>query len=233
MASGEISSELELLREAQDRRLEAEGIPMVLTLVSEAGSVPTVTDPAVVADGARLADRLDAFREALVPSSLDTDMGCLITTLVVTSYSGTSDATRRGCDKYPHLRGPPGRYRGRAVHPGRELSQHAPCQACCARRRTRVVLQTVRQHRRKGAGHVLRHRAMVRPAPRFPAGVLRGLPEQRRGRGTGLRRTRPHGLVHGLHRLRRLPGGNRRPTRDRTSSGWSRKTWPVPASGWQ
>ncbi len=87
MASGEISGELELLREAQDRRLEAEGIPMVLTLVGEVRPVPTVADPAVVADGARLAERLERFREALVPSSLDTDMGCLITTLVVTSYS--------------------------------------------------------------------------------------------------------------------------------------------------
>ncbi len=86
-ASSDISGELELLREAQDRRLESEGIPMVLTLVNEAGPMPTVTESTVLADGAQLAERLADYREALVPSSLDTDMGCLITALVVASYS--------------------------------------------------------------------------------------------------------------------------------------------------
>jgi hypothetical protein len=85
--AAEPSVELALVREAQDRRLESEGIPMVLTLVSEVNPMPAVSSAAVRADGEQLADRLQAFREALVPNGADTDMGCLITMLVVASYS--------------------------------------------------------------------------------------------------------------------------------------------------
>jgi hypothetical protein len=87
MPVGEPTDELALLREAQDRRLESEGIPMVLTLVSEVGGMPDVVSEQVRADGRQLADRLAHYRQALVPTSRDTDMGCLITALVVASYS--------------------------------------------------------------------------------------------------------------------------------------------------
>jgi hypothetical protein len=87
MSVGEPTDELALLREAQDRRLESEGIPMVLTLVSEVGAMPDAVAPAVRADGEQLAARLSHYRQALVPTSRDTDMGCLITALVVASYS--------------------------------------------------------------------------------------------------------------------------------------------------
>lgn len=82
----ELSPELAALRECQDRVLEREGIPMLLTLVSEAGSMPDAADPAVQADGERLAVSLDRYRAALVPGSRDTDMGCLISVLQVASY---------------------------------------------------------------------------------------------------------------------------------------------------
>ena len=87
MSVGEPTDELALLREAQDRRLESEGIPMVLTLVSEVGAMPDTASQDVRGDGQRLAGRLARYREALIPTSRDTDMGCLITALVVASYS--------------------------------------------------------------------------------------------------------------------------------------------------
>ncbi|MFT4083746.1 MAG: hypothetical protein QM638_14285 [Nocardioides sp.] len=88
--SDTISAELALLRECQDRVLEREGIPMVLALVDERGTAPAapaVTDADVLTDGAALADAMTGYRDALVPSSRDDDMGCLITVLQTTSYA--------------------------------------------------------------------------------------------------------------------------------------------------
>ena len=84
--TAELSPQLALLRESQDRVLEREGIPMLLTLVSETGPMPPVADSAVRADGARIAAAMDGYRAGLVPGSRDSDMGCLISVLQVTSY---------------------------------------------------------------------------------------------------------------------------------------------------
>jgi hypothetical protein len=77
---------LALLRECQDREFRSEGIPMVLALVSEVGPMPTVNDDATREDGNALAASIDSYREALVPTAQDTDMGCLISVLQVVSY---------------------------------------------------------------------------------------------------------------------------------------------------
>jgi hypothetical protein len=81
-----LSPALETLRASQDRMLEREGIPMVLALVSEVGSMPTVAGDAVRAEGERLARSMDRFRDQLIPSMREEDNGCLISLLVATSY---------------------------------------------------------------------------------------------------------------------------------------------------
>ena len=77
---------LALLRECQDREFRSDGIPMVLALVNEVGPMPTVSDAATLADGAALAASVERYREALVPTARDTDMGCLISVLQAVSY---------------------------------------------------------------------------------------------------------------------------------------------------
>jgi hypothetical protein len=77
---------LALLRECQDREFGSDGIPMVLALVNEVGPMPTVSDAATLADGTALAESVEHYREALVPTARDTDMGCLISVLQVVSY---------------------------------------------------------------------------------------------------------------------------------------------------
>lgn len=95
MAGAQPHADLALLRECQDRVLEREGIPMVLALVSEIGPMPEVSDRPVRADGARLAESMDHFRAALVPTSRDGDMGCLITVMQATSYADFGRAEAR------------------------------------------------------------------------------------------------------------------------------------------
>ena len=74
------------LRSAQDRQLEAEGIPMYLALVSETGVDVARGDARTRAAGADLAQGMDDLRAALVPSSLDGDLGCLISVLQVLGF---------------------------------------------------------------------------------------------------------------------------------------------------
>ena len=82
-----MNDELATLRECQDRLLEREGIPMVLALVNEVGPSPDVGQEPVRADGQRLAQSTDRFRDALLPRSRDDDMGCLITVLQAAAYA--------------------------------------------------------------------------------------------------------------------------------------------------
>jgi hypothetical protein len=82
------AAELGLLRECQDRVLEREGIPMVLSLVSEVEQpVPRVRDRRIRADGQRLARSFDRHRAALAASQRDDDVGCLTSVMQVVSYS--------------------------------------------------------------------------------------------------------------------------------------------------
>ena len=86
MSNPEPNHGLSTLRASQDRSFEREGIPMVLALVSEVGPMPDVVDELARRDGARLAAAMDSYRAALVPTSRDTDMGCLISVLQAVSY---------------------------------------------------------------------------------------------------------------------------------------------------
>ena len=74
------------LRRAQDRDYAAEGIPMVLALVSEVDPIPD-PDAAVVAHGAALAGELDRYRTALAPRQRDGDLGITGSVLQAVAYA--------------------------------------------------------------------------------------------------------------------------------------------------
>lgn len=78
---------LALLRAAQDRILEREGIPMVLALFDETGAATPLPTDRLRAAGGQLAAAMDAVRADLVPHSADTDLGCLISVLQAVSYA--------------------------------------------------------------------------------------------------------------------------------------------------
>lgn len=77
-----------LLRECHTRRLDREGIPMVLALVDERGTFQVAEDAASRAEGARYAGLLGAYTDLLTPSSVfrEDDEGGLITALQVLAY---------------------------------------------------------------------------------------------------------------------------------------------------
>jgi hypothetical protein len=81
-----LGPELSTLRACQDRVLEREGIPMVLALVSEVGTVPAARSDEVRADGERIAAGMDAYREGLLPGMRDDDNGCLISVIQAVAY---------------------------------------------------------------------------------------------------------------------------------------------------
>lgn len=78
---------LRALREAQDRALEAEGIPMVLALLDHraGGAAPAV--PTSPGEGERLAAALDEVREALLPGHRGSDLGATTAALQAVSYA--------------------------------------------------------------------------------------------------------------------------------------------------
>jgi hypothetical protein len=80
-------SSLTVLRRSQDRPDERDGIPMVLALVAETGTMPEVGQEAVRRDGARIAGAMERLRADLVPLSRDDDMGVLTSVLRAASYA--------------------------------------------------------------------------------------------------------------------------------------------------
>lgn len=76
------SDPLAVMRACHDRRLEREGIPMILGLADERGRMPEGT-PAQREEGAALASVLEGYRDALVPWARDDDKGALITAMQV------------------------------------------------------------------------------------------------------------------------------------------------------
>jgi hypothetical protein len=77
-----------LLRQCHTRRLDREGIPMVLTLVDERGELPTSTDELSLGDGRFYADLLGQYAALLVPEPVfrADDEGGLITAMQVLAY---------------------------------------------------------------------------------------------------------------------------------------------------
>jgi hypothetical protein len=86
MTSVRSSAEFADLIAAQDRRLEREGIPMYLALVSEVGTDVPTPPPACVKSGRRVAEALDRFRAAMAPSQRDDDQGVYISVMQAVSY---------------------------------------------------------------------------------------------------------------------------------------------------
>jgi hypothetical protein len=74
------------LRRAQDRDYAAEGIPMVLALVSEVDPIPDPT-AGVAEQGAALAAELDRYRDRLAPRQRDGDLGVTASVLQAVAYA--------------------------------------------------------------------------------------------------------------------------------------------------
>jgi hypothetical protein len=77
-----------LLRECHTRRLDREGIPMVLAMVDERGPTAARSDPLAHAEGARYAGLLGQYADLLVPEPVfrHADEGAVITALQVLAY---------------------------------------------------------------------------------------------------------------------------------------------------
>jgi len=87
---------VQLMRACHNRRLEREGIPMVLGLADERGPIPSNSDAGQVAEGRALADVFDRYAAALVPWARNDDEGAVITAMQVLAYTHfVPDATRR------------------------------------------------------------------------------------------------------------------------------------------
>jgi hypothetical protein len=76
-----------LMRACHDRRLEREGIPMVLGFVDERREIPVNAEPAQLAEGAVFADVFDRYSAALVPWAREDDEGAVITAMQVLAYT--------------------------------------------------------------------------------------------------------------------------------------------------
>jgi hypothetical protein len=76
-----------LMRACHDRRLEREGIPMVLGLADERGPIPIAGSAAQRAEGEAFLSVLDRYREALVPFARVDDEGAVITAMQVLAYT--------------------------------------------------------------------------------------------------------------------------------------------------
>lgn len=91
-----------LMRACHDRRLEREGIPMVLGLADERGPIPVAGSVSQRAEGAAFLDVLDRYREALVPWARPDDEGAVITAMQVVAYThfapGAAPITETGAD---------------------------------------------------------------------------------------------------------------------------------------
>jgi hypothetical protein len=84
LAAGDIVG---LMRACHDRRLEREGIPMVLGFVDERREIPVNSDAAQLAEGGAFADVFDRYSAALVPWARDDDEGAVITAMQVVAYT--------------------------------------------------------------------------------------------------------------------------------------------------
>ena len=84
LAAGDIVG---LMRACHDRRLEREGIPMVLGLADERGPIPVNADAAQRAEAQVFLDVFDRYSAALVPFARDDDEGAVITAMQVLAYT--------------------------------------------------------------------------------------------------------------------------------------------------
>jgi hypothetical protein len=100
VTSARESDEFAALVSAQDRRLEREGIPMYLALVSETAQAVPSPSVARVAEGRTLADSLERFRQAVAPNQRNDDHGVYISIMQAVSYCDF-DASRLSGNNAP------------------------------------------------------------------------------------------------------------------------------------
>jgi hypothetical protein len=96
---------LGLMRACHDRRLEREGIPMVLGLADERSAIPVNASDDQRAEGDRLADVFDHYSEALVPFARNDDEGAVITAMQVLAYTHFSPGAVPISDAAPNQEG--------------------------------------------------------------------------------------------------------------------------------
>ena len=91
-----------LLRSCHSRRLDREGIPMILELSDERDGAVVATGDAARKEGAAYADLLEAYAQVLTPASAfrPDDEGALITVLQVLAYASFTSPD--------HVAAPPG-----------------------------------------------------------------------------------------------------------------------------
>ena len=77
------------LRAAMSRASNSEGIPMLLALVDERGTMPMVTDSETLSQGEVLAGRVQDARDTLAPHMPDRDNGGVIRALVIAVHELT------------------------------------------------------------------------------------------------------------------------------------------------
>lgn len=84
LADGDIVG---LMRVCHGRRLEREGVPMVLGLADERGVIPACTNLEQLAEGERFGAVFDPYAEALVPWARPDDEDAVITAMQVLAYT--------------------------------------------------------------------------------------------------------------------------------------------------
>lgn len=90
LAAGDIQG---VMRAGHERRLEREGIPMILGLADETRSIPVSTDASALAAGAALTTVVDRYADALVPFARPDDEGAVITVMQVLAMTHFDPAT--------------------------------------------------------------------------------------------------------------------------------------------
>lgn len=89
-ASARTPTPHEAMRDAQDRRFEREGIPMVLALFDEQDPDALreiAAEEVAVTEGRAYADLADSYREQLFPQGRDADIWPTIVVLQALSYA--------------------------------------------------------------------------------------------------------------------------------------------------
>ncbi|MRX44762.1 hypothetical protein [Agromyces kandeliae] len=87
-----------LLRACNDRRLEREGIPMVLGLADERGAIPAAATAEQLAEGRAFAEGFDLYANALVPWARDDDEGAVIVAMGALGFTHFAPGAAPGTD---------------------------------------------------------------------------------------------------------------------------------------
>ncbi|GGM07137.1 hypothetical protein [Nakamurella endophytica] len=92
---GPAGAALQAVRGSQDRDYAAEGIPMLLALVSEVEPIPDPVE-AVRLDGRGLAEAVEQDRQAVAPTRRDADLGITGSLLQARAFRDLAGGTDTG-----------------------------------------------------------------------------------------------------------------------------------------